>query len=106
MIDLTKILIAVLELIVMLIAYKILPVFKARLTTEQQKQWRAAIRVAIFAAEQIFGAGHGSEKLDFAIKWLKNKGYDVDRTEIEAAVYEELNFLREVDEKPVETPVG
>ena len=101
MIDLTKILIAVLDLIAMLIAYKVIPLFKARLTTEQQAQWRAAIRVAIFAAEQIFGAGHGGEKLDFAIKWLKNKGYDVDRAEIEAAVYEELNFLRE---KTVETP--
>ena len=45
----------------------------------------------MFAAEQIYGAGHGSEKLDYAVAWLHERGYDISRAEIEATVYDYLN---------------
>ena len=92
-INLTPILQAVIALLAALITYRLIPWIKARTTTEQQAQLRAAVRVAVFAAEQIFGAGHGAEKMDYALTFLRDQGFDVDSREIEAAVGELLNAL-------------
>ena len=85
-INLTPILQAVIGLLAALITYRLIPWIRARTTNEQQKRIDAAIRVAIFAAEQLFGAGKGPEKMDFAVQYLADKGFDVDVREIEAAV--------------------
>lgn len=91
-IDLTPILQAVISLIAALIAHRLIPWIKARTTTEQQAQYRAALKIAVFAAEQIFGAGHGAEKMDYALNYLREKGFDVDSREIEATVKELFNW--------------
>ena len=42
----------------------------------------------MFAAEQMFGAGNGKEKLMYAKGRLAEKGFKIDIDEIEAAVRE------------------
>ena len=104
-IDLTPIFQAVIALLAALVTYKLIPWIKSKTTAEQQAQLRAAVHIAVFAAEQIYGAGHGADKLDYVIKWLENKGYAVDRTEIEAAVGEFVNNsieLEAIQDDPVE----
>ena len=91
MIDLTKILMAILDLLALLITYKLIPWLKAKTTAEQQMKIRAAVKVGVFAAEQLYGAGHGEEKLQFVKSYLAGKGYTVDLVEIEAAVGEYIN---------------
>lgn len=86
-INLTPIIEAIIGLLAALITYRLIPWIKARTTVAQQEQLETAVRIAVFAAEQIYGAGRGSEKLDYAIKYLHDKGFDVDRQQIEAAVY-------------------
>jgi hypothetical protein len=49
---------------------------------------RAAVSVAVYAAEQLYGAGAGKEKLMYVKGQLAKKGYHVDIDEIEAAVLE------------------
>ena len=90
-INLTPILQAVIGLLAALITYRLIPWIKARTTAAQQEQIKAAIKIAVFAAEQIYGAGKGEEKLDYAIAWLHDHGYDVSRAEIEATIYDYLN---------------
>lgn len=90
-INLTPILQALIGLLAALVTYRLIPWIKARTTSEQQAQIRAAVRIAIFAAEQLFGAGNGEAKLEYAIKWLEDQGYHVSRAEIEAAVREYFN---------------
>lgn len=90
-INLTPLINAIICVLAAIVTYRLIPLIKANTTNEQQKQLRAAVKVAVYAAEQIYGAGHGEEKLNDALKWLKLQGFDVDRTEIEAAVYELLN---------------
>lgn len=91
MINLTPILQALIGLLAALVTYRLIPWIKARTTSEQQAQIRAAVRIAVFAAEQLFGAGNGEAKLEYAIKWLEDQGYHVSRAEIEAAVSEYFN---------------
>lgn len=91
MIDLTPLFQALITLLCALITYKLIPWIKARTTNEQQNMLRATIRTLVYAAEQIYGAGKGGEKLDYVAAQLAAKGYSVDRAEIEAAVGEYIN---------------
>ena len=97
-INLTPILQAIIGLLAALISYRLIPWIKARTTATQRENIRAGVRIAICAAEQIYGAGKGAEKFDHALKWLHEQGYDVCKEDIEAAVWEYLGH----DEPPEE----
>ena len=88
MIDLTDIIQAVIALIVALITYKVIPWIKARTTESQQAILMATVRTLVYAAEQLYGAGKGDEKLRYVKQKLEEKGFDVDIDAIEAAVKE------------------
>ena len=90
-IDLTPFLQALIGLLAALITHRLIPWLKARTDNERQAALSAAIRCAVFAAEQIYGAGQGAEKLKYAQSALREKGFDVDTDAIEAAVYEALS---------------
>ena len=87
-IDLTPVLQAVIGLLAALITYRLVPWIKARTTNEQQALMQATIRTLVFAAEQIYGAGGGAEKLKYVHDELEARGFDIDLAAIEAAVLE------------------
>lgn len=88
MIDLTPLIDVVIALMAALISTKLIPWIKARATAEQQALLQATIKTLVYAAEQLYGAGTGSAKLDYVIKGLEKRGFTVDRAQIEAAVLE------------------
>ena len=87
-IDLTPLFQALIGVLAALVTYKFVPWIQARTTAQQQDMLRAAVSVAVYAAEQLYGAGKGKEKLTYVIGQLAKKGYRVDKDEIEAAVRE------------------
>lgn len=91
-INLTPFIQAVIALAAALITGYLIPWIKARTTESQQANIRALIKTLIFAAEQIYGAGEGNLKLQYVQERLKVKGFEVDISEIEAAVGEYLNY--------------
>lgn len=93
MIDLTPIIEAVIMLLAALVTYKLIPWIKAKTTAEQQGMLKATIKTLVFAAEQIYGASNGEAKLDYVATQLKDKGYTVDRAEIEATIKENIAAL-------------
>ena len=90
-INLTPIIQAILALLAALVTYRLIPWIKARTTAAQQGNIRAAVRVFVFAAEQLYGAGKGKEKMQYVCDRLREQGFDVDVDEIEAAVGEYIN---------------
>lgn len=96
-IDLTPIIQAVIALLAALVTYKLVPWIKARTTAEQQAMLGAMVRTLVYAAEQLYGAGHGAEKLDYVIEELRARGFDADRAAIEAAVREMTSGLGKVE---------
>ena len=90
-INLTPIIQAVIALLAALITYKLIPWLKARTSAEQYARIQSAVRIAVFAAEQLFGAGQGENKLEYARRYLLEHGFDVDVAMVEAAVYNEIN---------------
>lgn len=91
-INLTPILQAIIALLAALVTYRLIPWIKERTTKEQQGNLQALIRVLVYAAEQIYGAGNGPEKLQYVCEQLRARGYEVDLAEIEAAVYSAFNY--------------
>lgn len=94
MIDLTPIFEAILALLAALVTYKLIPWIKARTTAEQQSLLAATVKTLVYAAEQLYGAGKGTEKLDYVISELEKRGFTADRAAIEAAVAEQLNYIQ------------
>lgn len=99
-IDLTPIFRALVLLIAALITYRLIPWIKAKTTNEQQKGIRALVRTLVYAAEQLFGAGNGPQKLEYVKMKLAAAGYDVNIDEIEAAVKEAFNCPAAILELP------
>ena len=93
MIDLTPIFEAILALLAALVTYKLIPWIKARTTAEQQSLLAATVKTLVYAAEQLYGAGKGAEKLDYVIAELEKRGFTADRAAIEAAVKEQLDSV-------------
>lgn len=46
----------------------------------------STVRVLVYAAEQIYGAGNGAEKLQYVEDELESRGFKLDTAAIEAAV--------------------
>lgn len=91
-INLTHILLAIIDLIVVIITYRLVPWIKARTTNEQQAYIRALVKAGVYAAEQIYRTeGMGTKKMEYVRTFLRAHGYDVNVTEIEAAVSEYIN---------------
>ena len=76
-ISLTEVVEAVFKLIAALICCRLIPWIKAKTSAETQKRLDAAIRVAVYAAEQLYGANQGETKLRHALETLKQAGYDI-----------------------------
>jgi len=87
-IDLTPLFQAVIAFLAALVSYKLIPWIHARTTAQQQEMLRAAVAVTVYAAEQLYSAGSGKDKLMYVKGQLAKKGYRVDIDEIEAAVRE------------------
>lgn len=110
-IDLTPILQAVIALLAAIITFRVIPWIKAHTTETQQNNLAAAARIAVYAAEQIYGANNGDLKLDYALDILEDKGFRLDRDilrEVVEAALKEAYFSDLHGEKPeaveAETP--
>lgn len=104
-IDLTPLFQAVIAILATLVTNKLVPWIQARTTAQQQEMLRAAVSVAVYAAEQLYGAGNGKEKLMYVKSQLAKKGYRIDVDEIEATV-RELTIQQDIgDFVPVEESV-
>ena len=92
-IDLTPIFQAIITLLAALVTYKLIPWIKSKTTAQQQNNLRAMVRVMVFAAEQLYGAGEGKQKLEYVREQLRKAGFDADVNEIEAAVAEYFGHI-------------
>jgi hypothetical protein len=100
-IDLTPLLQAILSLCVSLITMFLIPWLRSKYSAEQRQRIAAVYQTIVYAAEQIFGAGRGNEKLDWATIQLEAKGMTVDRAILEAEVRKMQSFTDVLLAEPV-----
>jgi hypothetical protein len=110
LIDLTPLFQAIVTLLAGLITYKLIPWIKANTNDKQQLMLESAARIGVYAAEQLFGAMNGEQKLVFVQGYLRDKGYDVDTQEVKntiEAMVQELTLEQAIQKPPdkVEIPL-
>lgn len=106
MIDLTNIVNAVLALLAAVITAFVIPWIRSKATAQQQANLECVVRTLVYAAEQLYGAGNGEEKLAYVVSRMEDKGYTVDLDMIEAAVKQAFgHWYTEADNSDDEEPV-
>lgn len=98
MIDLTPVFQAIIALVAALITYKLIPWIKAKTTAQQQDNLYVAAKMAVYAAEQIFGSKSGQQKLDYARNALIAAGYNLDTSVLRAAIEEAVKHMNDWNE--------
>ncbi len=96
-IDLTPIIEAVIMLISAFITLFILPkitqFLKKRLSTEQMNTLREWVKIAITAAEQLYGSKTGQQKKEYVVSFLLSKGIVFDVDDVTALIESEVYKL-------------
>lgn len=96
-INLTPVLQAVISLCAALITAFLIPWLKAKAGQERTERLFKMTGIAVRAAEQMYETS--GEKLNYVLKYLKERGFDVSpdelRATVEAAVYEMNNAVME-----------
>lgn len=96
--DLTPILEALALLVAAVITTVVIPFIKSKTTSAQQQEINSWVKIAVFAAEQIFnGSGRGDEKKAYVQNFLAERGFKLDEARvdalIESAVFEMKNGI-------------
>lgn len=87
MTDLTNVLQAVIVLIASLLSAFVVPWLRSRTTGQQRQEMQAWVEIAVQAAEQLYqGAGRGTEKKQWVLQWLAERGYSVETEELDAMI--------------------
>ena len=106
--DLTQILLGIILILGGLVTLIVWPYIKTHVSAEQLSMLAGIAQTVVFAAEKIFGAKMGADKLAYALnlakKLLEKKGLTFDEEVIRAAIEAQVQQLN-LDQKAVEGPV-
>lgn len=96
-INLTPIIEALITLISAIVTLFVLPkltqCLKEKLTAEQQSTLREWVKIAVTAAEQLYGSKTGQQKKEYVVSFLLAKGIVVDIDEVTALIESEVYKL-------------
>ena len=84
--DLTSVLVALIALCAALLTAFVIPWLRTKTSTQQLTELMYWVEIAVAAAQQIYYTADGPDRLEYALRLLKEKGYDVDSNEVRDAV--------------------
>ena len=103
--NITQILLGIILILGGVFTFIVWPYIKSHVSAEQLSMLAGIAQTVVFAAEKIFGAQMGPDKLAYALnlakKLLEKKGLDFDEEVIRAAIEAQVQQL-ELDQKAVE----
>ena len=104
--DITQILLGLILILGFVVTIVIWPYIKAHVSSEQLSMLAGIAQTVVFAAEKIFGAKMGADKLAYALnlakRLLEKKGLSFDEDVIRAAIEAQVEQLN-LDQKAVES---
>ena len=93
-IDLTQIILAIITLIGAIISRYLIPMLKDKLDERKYDIFNGLVRVGVFAAEQLFSSEQGKEKKKYVLQLLKQNGYEVETSAVDALIEATVKELR------------
>lgn len=106
LINLTPLFEAVIKLIFALVAIKILPLLREKLDDAQEARLANIVHIAVYAAEKLYGSGHGEQKLSYAEFLIRDKfGIKIDMNTLVAMINAEIKQMEllEMPETEIDT---
>ena len=97
-IDYTEIIEIIITLVSVLITTFLVPFLKRKLSAEKLDELKKWVRVAVTAAEQLYGSKTGQQKKEYVVAFLLSKGIVVDVDEVTALIESEVYKLTEKTE--------
>lgn len=95
MIDLTPLVEAVIALAAAAITMFLIPWLRARYGNETLEKARGWVQIAVYAAEKLYGAGNGDQKLAYAEQVLAQHKIKLDMTTLKAMVDAEIKKMEQ-----------
>lgn len=84
--NITPVITAVIALCVVVITAVVLPLAKAKWGAENVNEFMRWVRIGVRAAEQIYPLVDGDKKKQYVLNFLAAQGYDINETEVDAAI--------------------
>ena len=110
MIDLTPLVQAIIALAATAVTVFLIPWLRNRYGNETLEKARSWVQIAVYAAEKVYGAGHGDEKLAYAEDFLAQHKIKLDTDTLLAMVNAEIRKMEQAEfsylldeEEPEET---
>lgn len=97
MLDLTPILEAIIALAASAITLFLIPWLRERFGNEKLEKARGWVEIAVYAAEKLYGAGNGDEKLAYAETFLAQHKIKLDTAELIAMVNAEIKKMEQAE---------
>lgn len=95
MIDFTPLIEALILLLTSVITVVIVPALRERYSNEQLGKAKSWVQIAVYAAEKMYGAGKGDEKLAYAEQILAEHKIKLDTSTIKAMVDAEIKKMEQ-----------
>lgn len=97
MLDFTPLAEALITLAVTAITVFLIPWLRERYSTETLEKARGWVQIAVYAAEKLYGAGHGAEKLAYAEQVLAQHKIKLDTATLTAMIDAEIKKLEQAE---------
>ena len=97
MIDLTPLVEAVIALAAAVITVFLIPWLRARYGNETLEKVRGWVQIAVYAAEKLYGAGNGDQKLAYAEQVLALHKIKLDTATLKAMVDAEIKKMEQTE---------
>lgn len=97
MIDLTPIIEALIGVAVTAITVFLIPWLRERFGNEKLAKAQGWVQIAVLAAEKLYGAGNGDQKLEYAEAFLAQHKIKLDTAELIAMVNAEIKKMEQAE---------
>ena len=97
LLDLTKLAQAVISLAAGIVSLYLVPWLRSKLTNEQLSKAKSWVQIAVYAAEKLYGAGNGDQKLAYAEAILRKHGIRLDTATLKAMIDAQIKEMENME---------
>ncbi len=92
--QITQIILALITLMGTVVGAFLVPYIKSKTTLQQRENVYAIIVFGVKAAQQIYGQDTGIEKYDYVVKYIQNKGINIDEKDLKVMIESAVKELK------------
>lgn len=97
MLDLTQLAQAIISLAAAIVSAYLVPWLRSKLSNEQLAKAKSWIQIAVYAAEKLYGAGNGDQKLAYAEEILRKHGISLDTATLKAMIDAQIKEMENME---------